>query len=222
MNLPWKISRLLAAALLLLVCSACGGGDATSTDAVATTDATPADVTVADSVPAETTAGDDANASAVLKDAGADSVVADSSGNDVALGDAVAPDSTTEDATADLGEDAQTTVTFSNTISPMLKDLGCQSCHSGGKGGFNFAWTNLDNDYNGALAKINLNTPTSSKEKLKLSQPIFAGLLAVSPKTVRAWEQGKNTPSPIASRFLQVLDQHPDLADEHLTPKTIS
>ena len=45
---------------------------------------------------------------------------------------------------------------------------------------------------------------------LGASQPVFASLLGVSPATVRAWEQGVNTPSGIARRFLAEVRADPD------------
>jgi DNA-binding transcriptional regulator YiaG len=45
---------------------------------------------------------------------------------------------------------------------------------------------------------------------LKASQTVFAGLLGVSAQTVRAWEQGQNTPSPIAKRFIDEIRHDPD------------
>jgi DNA-binding transcriptional regulator YiaG len=47
--------------------------------------------------------------------------------------------------------------------------------------------------------------PVEAKEaraELGLSQSVFAEFLGVSPSTVRAWEQGKRGPSPLARRFL--------------------
>ena len=47
------------------------------------------------------------------------------------------------------------------------------------------------------------------RERLGLSQPVFARALNVSPETVRAWEQGKRTPEGAALRLLQLADEHP-------------
>jgi putative transcriptional regulator len=41
------------------------------------------------------------------------------------------------------------------------------------------------------------------------SQEVFAQLLAVSPMTVRSWEQGVRQPSPIARRFLDEIAMAP-------------
>ena len=40
-----------------------------------------------------------------------------------------------------------------------------------------------------------------------LTQVLFAQYLGVSPKTVEAWEAGKNKPSGSSSRLLELLDE---------------
>jgi DNA-binding transcriptional regulator YiaG len=47
------------------------------------------------------------------------------------------------------------------------------------------------------------------RQGLHMSQPVFARLLNVSPETVKAWEQGKNTPSGAAARLLELAERHP-------------
>ena len=47
------------------------------------------------------------------------------------------------------------------------------------------------------------------RAKLGLTQPVFAGVLNVSPETVKAWEQGKSPPLGAAKRLLQLADMHP-------------
>jgi putative transcriptional regulator len=49
------------------------------------------------------------------------------------------------------------------------------------------------------------------KDKLRVSQAVFAELLNTAPQTVHAWEQGRNKPSGIALRFLRVIEQHPEV-----------
>jgi putative transcriptional regulator len=49
------------------------------------------------------------------------------------------------------------------------------------------------------------------RARMKLSQPLFAQALNVSPETVRAWEQGKRRPDGAALRLLQVTEQQPSL-----------
>jgi putative transcriptional regulator len=48
------------------------------------------------------------------------------------------------------------------------------------------------------------------RASLGASQPVFASLLGVSPATVRAWEQGVNTPSGMAQRFLAEIRANPE------------
>ena len=43
------------------------------------------------------------------------------------------------------------------------------------------------------------------REELNLTQKNFAFVLGVSPKTVEAWESGRNIPQGTAQRFLQIL-----------------
>src|SRR5262249_3241610 len=43
------------------------------------------------------------------------------------------------------------------------------------------------------------------RELIGAGQEVFAQLLAVSPTTVRSWEQGLRQPSPIARRFLDEI-----------------
>jgi len=45
---------------------------------------------------------------------------------------------------------------------------------------------------------------------LRASQPIFAQFLGVTVRTVRAWEQGTNTPSDMACRFMDEIRRDPD------------
>lgn len=49
-----------------------------------------------------------------------------------------------------------------------------------------------------------------TRKILGVSQRLFAHFLGVSPKTVRAWEQGVNTPHPMARRFMDEIRQAPD------------
>ena len=47
------------------------------------------------------------------------------------------------------------------------------------------------------------------RELIGANQDVFAQLLAVSPTTVRSWEQGLRQPSPIARRFLEEIAMSP-------------
>jgi putative transcriptional regulator len=48
------------------------------------------------------------------------------------------------------------------------------------------------------------------RERIGASQEVFAQLLAVSPMTVRSWEQGLRQPSLIARRFLDEIEMSPE------------
>ena len=49
------------------------------------------------------------------------------------------------------------------------------------------------------------------RQKLNMTQKIFAAALGVSVKTVEAWEAGTNTPIGVANRMLELLSR-----DNHL------
>lgn len=49
------------------------------------------------------------------------------------------------------------------------------------------------------------------RQKLSVSQAIFAQMLGVSASTVRAWEQGRREPEGPARRLLQVAEAHPEV-----------
>lgn len=46
---------------------------------------------------------------------------------------------------------------------------------------------------------------------LGMTQVIFAGFMGVSPKTVEAWEAGRNMPDGPARRMLAMLESDPEL-----------
>lgn len=52
------------------------------------------------------------------------------------------------------------------------------------------------------------------RQKLAVSQAIFAQMLGVSTSTVRAWEQGKRECEGPASRLLQIAEAHPEVLKE--------
>ena len=58
------------------------------------------------------------------------------------------------------------------------------------------------------------------RERLGLSQPVFAQALNVSVATVRGWEQGARIPDGPSRRLLEVVERHPKtiLAAVHDTP----
>lgn len=47
------------------------------------------------------------------------------------------------------------------------------------------------------------------KNKMGVSQAVFASALNVSPETVRAWEQGRNSPGGPALRLLEIAEAQP-------------
>ena len=49
-----------------------------------------------------------------------------------------------------------------------------------------------------------------TRDSLNASQAVFAKLLAVSVKTVQAWEQGGPPPNPMACRLLDMMNQDPE------------
>ena len=57
------------------------------------------------------------------------------------------------------------------------------------------------------------------RNRLALSQPIFALMLNVSVETVRAWEQGRRTPDGSALRLLQVAEEAPEVLVRHVTAR---
>ena len=49
------------------------------------------------------------------------------------------------------------------------------------------------------------------RERIKLSQSVFAKVLNVSPSSVRQWEQGKRTPTGSTKVLLELLKKNPNL-----------
>ena len=60
----------------------------------------------------------------------------------------------------------------------------------------------------------------SIRERMGLSQSLFAKVLNASPETVKAWEQGKRSPDGIALALLQVADRHPGVLMERVREKS--
>lgn len=48
------------------------------------------------------------------------------------------------------------------------------------------------------------------RKLLNASQGLFGSFIGVSPKTIRAWEQGGAKPSAMARRFLDEIRRNPD------------
>lgn len=51
--------------------------------------------------------------------------------------------------------------------------------------------------------------PQKIRAKLQLSQAAFAGLMGVSLRTIKDWEEGRRKPSGPAEALLRIAEQHP-------------
>jgi len=49
------------------------------------------------------------------------------------------------------------------------------------------------------------------RDSLYASQAVFAKVLAVSARTVQAWERGDSTPSPVCRRLLDIVHANPNV-----------
>ncbi len=56
---------------------------------------------------------------------------------------------------------------------------------------------------------------TQIRHKLCLTQATFAQVFGVSPKTIEAWESGRNRPQGPAQRILSLLDQDDNFLETH-------
>jgi len=59
------------------------------------------------------------------------------------------------------------------------------------------------------VATFNADDLKQIRQKTGLSQVIFAGSLGVSPKTVEAWENGRNKPEGASRRLLEIVRDDP-------------
>lgn len=57
------------------------------------------------------------------------------------------------------------------------------------------------------------------RERMGLSQSVFAQVLNASPDTVKAWEQNKRQPDGIALALLEVAEQHPKVLLDRVKPR---
>lgn len=55
------------------------------------------------------------------------------------------------------------------------------------------------------VKKYNAEGVKKIRKSLNMTQAVFAGMMGVSPKTVEAWESGRNVPMGPASRVLDLL-----------------
>ena len=53
------------------------------------------------------------------------------------------------------------------------------------------------------------------REQMRVSQPLFAQLLGVSPAAVKAWEQGEKQPTGSAKRLMQIFKDHPEIVSDY-------
>lgn len=51
----------------------------------------------------------------------------------------------------------------------------------------------------------------SIREKLKMSQPVFADVLRTNLKTLRNWEQGRSKPNSQAAMLIKLVEKEPGL-----------
>lgn len=54
------------------------------------------------------------------------------------------------------------------------------------------------------------------RERLGLSQAVFASLIGASASTVRAWERGARRPSDMARRLIELAEREPRVFEEDL------
>lgn len=52
--------------------------------------------------------------------------------------------------------------------------------------------------------------------QLRVSQPVFAGMLNASNSTVRAWEQGAREPDGPTLRLLEIAEKHPEALTDRI------
>lgn len=55
------------------------------------------------------------------------------------------------------------------------------------------------------------------RNKLNVSQPVFARRLRTEVKTIANWEQGRSSPNAQAAILLKLVERHPELLDEIAT-----
>jgi putative transcriptional regulator len=60
------------------------------------------------------------------------------------------------------------------------------------------------------VAAFNTDDIKRIRQKTGLSQMMFAGSLGVSPKTVEAWENGRNRPEGASRRLLEIVRDNPE------------
>lgn len=59
--------------------------------------------------------------------------------------------------------------------------------------------------------EIDATTLTALRERIDMSQAVFAGVLNVSTKTIQSWEQGLRKPSQASRRLIQIFSECPEV-----------
>lgn len=62
--------------------------------------------------------------------------------------------------------------------------------------------------------EVDAQTVTELRERIEMTQTVFARVLNVSPKTVQSWEQGLRKPSQASRRLIQIFRERPDVVCE--------
>ena len=65
------------------------------------------------------------------------------------------------------------------------------------------------------VQEFNADEIKNIRSELGMTQCLFAGFMGVSPKTVEAWESGRNIPNGPASRILSMLRIDPNLPQRY-------
>jgi putative transcriptional regulator len=68
----------------------------------------------------------------------------------------------------------------------------------------------------GHVHRMEMSAVTAARTSAGLSQPEFAALLGVSPRTLQEWEQGRRQPSGAAQTLLAIAARHPEVLKEVL------
>lgn len=58
--------------------------------------------------------------------------------------------------------------------------------------------------------QVTCNELVSLREKLNLSQAVFAGFLRINKRTLENWEQGRTQPNTQAAVLIKMVEKYPD------------
>lgn len=61
------------------------------------------------------------------------------------------------------------------------------------------------------LTEVQLSPIVEARNRVRMSQTQFAGLMGVSVRTLQDWEQGRRQPSGAAKTLLRVAAKHPEV-----------